>query len=160
MCKFINAKLLKQSVSLHHLSLTLLAALIISVAPMDAPLNAEPDTSRIVSIGGAVTEIIHALGAQDRIVAVDTTSQFPVAAKQKPNVGYMRALSPEGVLSMKPSLIVAIEGSGPADALKVLEAASVPLVMIPNEYTIKGVVEKIRAVAKIVNRTEIGRAHV
>lgn len=144
-----------QTPSRPHLALLSLIALIMT-ATMPLTAKAGQDTSRIVSIGGAVTEIIHALGALDHIVAVDTTSQFPEAARQKPKVGYMRALSPEGVLSMKPSLIVAIEGSGPADALKVLKAASVPLIMVPNDYTIKGVIEKIRTIAKIVDRTQQG----
>src|SRR3954469_10154742 len=47
--------------------------------------------NRIVSIGGAITEILYALGAEDRIVAVDTTSLYPPKAMiDKPNVGYMR----------------------------------------------------------------------
>ena len=51
---------------------------------------------RVVSIGGAVTEILYDLGLEDRIVAVDTTSTAPARAlAQKPNVGYMRALSAE-----------------------------------------------------------------
>ena len=58
------------------------------------------DTSRIVSIGGAVTEVLYALGLADKIVAVDSTSTFPEATKQKANVGYMRALAPEGVLAL------------------------------------------------------------
>lgn len=57
------------------------------------------DTSRIVAIGGDVTEILYALKADAKIAAVDSTSQFPVQAlKEKPNVGYMRALSAERVV--------------------------------------------------------------
>src|SRR5690606_16447283 len=64
-----------------------------------------PDASRIVAVGGSITEILYALGRQDRVVAVDSTSAYPPAALQdKPNVGYMRALSPEGVLGLNPSL--------------------------------------------------------
>ena len=60
-----------------------------------------PDASRIVSIGGAVTEILYALGQDKRVVAIDITSLYPVTAlKEKPNVGYLRQLSPEGVLGL------------------------------------------------------------
>jgi iron complex transport system ATP-binding protein len=60
------------------------------------------NSSRIVSIGGAVTEILYALGLEDRIVAVDTTSVYPERAlAEKPNVGYMRQLSPEGTVRLK-----------------------------------------------------------
>ena len=70
--------------------------------------------SRIVSIGGAITEILYALGLEQRVVAVDTTSLFPdTALRDKPNVGYMRQLSAEGVLGLNPSLVLAMQGSGP-----------------------------------------------
>lgn len=106
------------------------------------------DISRIVSIGGAITEIRYALGRADLIVGVDSTSMHPVEAlKTKPNVGYFRQLSPEGVLSLAPSLILASEGSGPRETVSVLEAAEIPFVRIPDSYDGKGIVEKIRIVA-------------
>lgn len=106
------------------------------------------DTSRIVSIGGAVTEILYALGLSDRIIAADSTSTFPEAATKKPNVGYMRTLAPEGVLKVSPSLIFAIEGSGPPDAIEILERASVPFVLVPEAKDAEGVAKKIRFIAE------------
>lgn len=114
------------------------------------------DTARIVSIGGAVTEILDALGMADKIVAVDTTSTYPAAMTDKPDVGYMRALAAEGILALSPTLIVAIEGAGPPDVLDVLEAASVPFVNIPDTPTADGIVAKIRAVADAVGAGEKG----
>lgn len=103
---------------------------------------------RIVSIGGAVTEILYALGLQDRIVGVDTTSLYPQSAlSEKPNVGYMRQLSPEGVLGLDPKLILAVEGSGPKETLDVLESAKVPLISVPESFTEEGLVRKINLVA-------------
>ncbi len=103
---------------------------------------------RIVSIGGAVTEILYALGLQDRIVGVDTTSLYPQSTlSEKPNVGYMRQLSAEGVLGLDPKLILAIEGSGPKETLDVLESAKVPLISVPESYTEDGLVRKISLVA-------------
>ena len=66
---------------------------------------------RIVSLGGAATEILYALGCGDRIVAVDVTSRYPAATREKPNVGYYRSLSAEGVLALNPDLIVATDGA-------------------------------------------------
>ena len=112
----------------------------------------EARTDRLVSIGGAVTEILYDLGLEDRIVGVDTTSLFPEEAlKQKPNVGYMRALSAEGVLSLKPSLVVAVEGSGPPDALALVREAGLSLAMVPDEQTPEGVLKKIAAIGKLVH---------
>jgi iron complex transport system substrate-binding protein len=107
------------------------------------------DANRIVSVGGAITEILYALGLEQRVIAVDTTSLFPPRAlAEKPNVGYMRKLSPEGVLGLGPSLVLAAEGSGPKETIAVLESASVPFVQVPDRFSGEGVVEKIRLIAQ------------
>ena len=106
------------------------------------------DASRIVSVGGAVTEILYALGLESRVVAVDTTSVFPKhALRDKPNVGYMRQLSPEGVLGLGPSLVLAAEGAGPKETIAVIEASKTPLVNVPDRFTGDGILEKIRLIA-------------
>lgn len=109
-----------------------------------------PQSERIVAAGGAVTEILYALGLQDRIVGVDTTSLFPEAAlKDKPNVGYVRALSAEGVLSLKPTLVVTIPNAGPPDILKLVGEAGVRIVQTLDDPSADGVVAKVREVGKL-----------
>ena len=116
------------------------------------------DVSRIVTIGGAVTEIAYALGFGERVIAVDITSTYPVSVKSKPSIGYMRALSPEGVLALAPKVILAIEGSGPKDAVEVLSRASVPFVIVPEGYDETGVLRKVRFVAQALGVPEKGEA--
>jgi iron complex transport system substrate-binding protein len=123
------------------------------------------DTGRIVSVGGAVTEILYALGADKKIVGVDATSLYPSSAmKEKPNVGYMRQLSAEGVLGLRPSLIVAIAGSGPPETMAVLEAAKMPLVVVPDSYSEAGIVDKINLIGRAIGaearaRCLVARVH-
>lgn len=69
------------------------------------------DTSRLVSVGGAITEIVYALGEESRLVGRDSTSVYPEAALKLPNVGYMRQLAPEGVIATNPTAVIAVEGS-------------------------------------------------
>lgn len=115
------------------------------------------DSSRIVSIGGAITEILYALGLEQRVVAIDSTSFHPPQAlKEKPNVGYMRALSPEGVLGLNPSLILATEDAGPKEALAVLRAAGIPFVLVPDKYSGKSIIEKIEIVSAATGASERG----
>ncbi|MBR0754227.1 hemin ABC transporter substrate-binding protein [Bradyrhizobium jicamae] len=103
--------------------------------------------SRIVSIGGAITEILYAFGFEDRIAGVDATSLYPPAARRdKPDVGYMRQLSAEGVLGLNPSLVLAVQGSGPKETMDVLDTAKVPLVLVPDTYSEAGLIEKIKLV--------------
>jgi iron complex transport system substrate-binding protein len=106
------------------------------------------DSSKIVTIGGAVTEIVYALGEENRIIGRDSTSVFPPEALQKPDIGYMRALSAEGVLALGPTAILAIDGSGPVEAIDVLKKAGTPFVQIPDVFTADGIVAKINAVGK------------
>lgn len=108
------------------------------------------DTSRLVSVGGDVTEIIYALGEEGRLIARDTTSMYPEAAMKLPDVGYMRALSPEGILAMNPTAIIAVEGSGPPEALNVLKGASVPFETVPNTYDRDGILKKIDRVGSLL----------
>ncbi|MBK1637047.1 heme/hemin ABC transporter substrate-binding protein [Rhodovulum adriaticum] len=121
-----------------------------------AALPAQAD--RVLSVGGSVTEIVYALGAGDRLVARDTTSTFPQAARDLPDVGYVRRLSPEGVLSVRPDLIIAEEGAGPPETIELLEAAAIPFVEIPDGYDGAAVLAKIAAVAKALEMPEQGAA--
>jgi iron complex transport system substrate-binding protein len=109
------------------------------------------DASRILSVGGDVTEIVYALGAGPRVVGVDSTSQFPPQAlKEKRSVGYMRALSSEGVISVDATLILASERAGPPEVVKTLKATSVPYVEIPDQHSAAGIAAKVRLIALAV----------
>ncbi|GAA0777430.1 hemin ABC transporter substrate-binding protein [Roseibium denhamense] len=112
------------------------------------PLWAGEDALRVVAVGGSVTEIVYALGEEDRLVARDTTSVFPEEAQDLPDVGYIRALSPEGVLSVDPDLVLMLDGSGPQEAVDVLKKTGLPIADIPNSFTPEGIVEKVRAVGE------------
>ncbi len=132
--------------------LTLLAAL-------GATGRVSAETPRIISLGGSITEILYALHLDDRIAGVDSTSLYPPSAlKEKPSVGYVRALSAEGVLSLKPSLVLAIEGAGPPDALNLIRQAGAPLEMIPDDPTPEGVRRKIEILGKLLDANDAAAA--
>ena len=104
-----------------------------------------------------ITEILYALGLEQRVVAIDSTSFYPPhALREKPNVGYMRALSPEGVLGLNPSVILATEDAGPKEAIAVLRAAGVPFVLVPDKHTGKSILEKIEIVSAAAGNPERG----
>ncbi|MBZ9845540.1 hemin ABC transporter substrate-binding protein [Mesorhizobium sp. CA5] len=128
--------------------LGVLLAVALQPAKADEGMTVFSDSSRIASIGGSITEIVYALGEEGRLVARDSTSSYPEAAAKLPDVGYMRALSPEGVLSVNPTGILALQGSGPKEAVDVLKKSSVPFVEVPDHYNHEGILEKIRVVGK------------
>lgn len=127
----------------HLLAATLAAFTSPILAAEPAPL---PDASRLVAIGGSLLEIVYALGEQDKLVGRDSTGLYPPEAAALPDVGYMRALSPEGVLSVNPSALIVVEGSGPPEALDVLSKGSLPYVTVPDSYSHEGVLTKVRYV--------------
>lgn len=96
-------------------------------------------------------QVHYALGEESRLIARDTTGTYPPEAEKLADVGYMRQLSPEGVLSINPSAILMLEGSGPPETIEVLQKASVPVVMVPDGMSHQGVLEKIRIVGNALN---------
>jgi len=134
-------------------TMTSLAAALSAAVFLAAPISAQElhkfaDTTRLVSIGGSLTEIFYELGAEGTLVARDQTALYPEAALTLPDVGYMRALAPEGVLSVNPTGLLVIEGSGPPEALEVLANAGVEYQTVPEGYSAEGVVIKVRAVGE------------
>ncbi len=114
--------------------------------------------ARIVTLGGDVTEIVFALGQQSRIVCDDQTSLYPEAASRLPQVGYLRTLAAEGVLSCKPDLILASEDAGPPAAMTQLGATGIPIVHVPNAHSAEGVTAKIATVADALGVPDRGKA--
>lgn len=107
------------------------------------------DARRIVSVAGALTEIVHALGAADRLVGVDTTSLHPEAlVRDLPKVGYQRALSAEGLLSLRPSLVLATEEAGPPAVLDHLAQAGVTVLRISSHADAGLVPARVRTVGR------------
>jgi iron complex transport system substrate-binding protein len=128
------------------------AAALALAAFVASPARARQKTPRIVSVGSALTEVFYALGAESLLVGVDTTSLYPPQAKSLPQVGYMRALSAEGVLSLKPTLIMATTGAGPASTLDQLKATGIEVVILPDRYDYDSVIKKIEAVGKATGK--------
>ncbi len=120
--------------------------------------SARADKERIVSIGGSVTEIVYALGAEGRLVAVDNTSLYPEGATELPDVGYMRRLSAEPILALEPDHILVIADAGPEPVLDQLREAGVEITIIDDEPSPEGIVDKIEKVANALDLTEKGKA--
>lgn len=131
-----------------------IAALLMALATGPARAGGTGE-ERIVAVGGAVTEIIAALGAQGRIVAADTSSLYPAdILGSRPNVGYMRALSAEGVLSVAPTRVIAAEGAGPPDTLRLLREAGVRVDMVSDTTGVTAIGPRIRHVGALLGLGE------
>ena len=151
---------MKRVIARRRALLTGFGCAVITALPLisGAALAEDVKAKRVLAIGGAVTEIVYALGEQDRLVGRDSTSTYPPEATALPDVGYIRALSPEGVLSVKPDLILARENNGPREAVEVLKSTGVRWVDVPDEFTLEGIDENITIIARELGVVEKGEA--
>jgi iron complex transport system substrate-binding protein len=111
---------------------------------------------RIVSVGGSLTETVYALGAEAELVGVDTTSIYPPQAAQLPRVGYLRQLSAEGVLSLRPTLVVAAASVGPPAVVRQLQAARLGFELFDTDHRLDGVLAMARRLGGVLGRAEAG----
>lgn len=119
--------------------LALCAALVASTQAMAAELP-----QRWVSAGGALSEWISALGGESRLVGVDTTSQHPESLKALPSIGYQRQLSAEGILSLRPDVLVGTEEMGPPPVLAQIRKAGVRVELFSSDARLAAVDDNLK----------------
>lgn len=108
---------------------------------------------RMVVISKQYNEIIWELGAQQNVVGVDLSSIYPPEIKKLPTVGYHRALSTEGILSLKPDLIVHDNSVGPESVMQQMEALKIPSKSFTKDSgTIEGTKRLVREMGAYFNR--------
>lgn len=125
--------------------LALCASLVLSTQALAAELP-----QRWVSAGGALSEWITALGGEARLVGVDTTSQHPASLKALPSVGYQRQLSAEGILSLRPDVLVGTEEMGPPPVLTQIRKAGVRVELFSSKAELPAVDENLRHLGQLL----------
>lgn len=111
---------------------------------------------RIITLGGDITEIIFALNEGKQVIARDSTSRQPDLVLKLPDVGYMRMLNAEGILSLYPTLILASE-QGKADlVLKQIQQTGVKIIKVTGTPSLAAIPEKIRTIAKAIQQPQKG----
>ncbi|HZZ10053.1 MAG TPA: ABC transporter substrate-binding protein [Paraburkholderia sp.] len=135
-------------------------AMLLAGVPLRAA--AQRTQRRVIVVGGALAEIVYALDAQSNprgvLVATDTTCTFPAAANALPKVGYQRALSAEGLLSLRPDLILASSEAGPPNVISQVKQAGVDVVTFAERHDVDSVREKIAGIARTLDAGDAGRA--
>jgi len=135
---------------------------VIYVLTAEATENTAPSpvikkkSQRIISLGGDITEIIYALDAEKQLVGVDTSSLWPESVKSLPQVGYFRALSAEGLISLSPDMLIMSDAAGPESVLEQVESTGISSVKIKTSKTAKGVIDKINQVAIALSKPDAG----
>jgi len=118
---------------------------------VDGILSSITDTTRIVSLNGDLTETIFALGAGDRVVGIDLTTTYPPEAAALPDVGLGRSVNAESVIGLAPTLVLGDEQIAPQSAIDQIRAAGIPVVILPTEVTLDGVMRKFTSMGTILD---------
>ena len=108
------------------------------------------DTSRIVTLNGDLNEIVYALGFGGSVVGNDLSATFPPETLDLPKIGYQRALSAEGILSLGPTLVIGNEEAGPPEVLEQVRNAGIPVVILPDETSLDGAARKVVLVGEVL----------
>lgn len=128
------------------------AWLLLATVCVSAVNAAEPP--RVVTADGAITEIVYRLGLESLLVGVDTTSGYPEQTEALPKIGYLRALPFEGVLALKPDLLITSEQAAPEENLERLARAGVQVEKLPSARTPEAALQRIVTVGELLGVEE------
>lgn len=112
-----------------------------------------PAPQRVVVLGGGLTELAFAIGAGPQVVGTDASSTAPEAAASLPKVGYYRQASAEGILSLRPDLVVAHADTGPPAVLSQLRAAGLPVLVVDGTPSAPALLDRVDLLGAVLDRT-------
>ncbi len=110
---------------------------------------------RIVSLVPSVTELLFALGVEDRVAGVTRFCNYPPRAQAKPKVGGYADPSLEAVAALSPDLVFAAADATKPALVRRLEALGIP-VFVVYPRTLEGTVEMIRQVGRVADAADAG----
>ena len=112
------------------------------------------DSSRIVAAGGSIAEMLYSLDAGNLLVAVDSTANYLPETADLPSIGYVRNLSAEGILALKPSLILGEHDMGPVEVLNQISSVEVEVKRIEERHSTQGIIDKFVCIARILGKED------
>lgn len=107
---------------------------------------------RWVSAGGAFSEWVVALGGESKLVGVDSTSQYPRSLHNLPGVGYQRQLAAEGILALRPDILVGSNEMGPPPVLEQLKAAGVRIELLSAKADVPALQQNLTTLGQLLGK--------
>lgn len=124
----------------------------------EAPLPQDYDLTRIVVLGGPATELVYAFGLGDNVVGTDQSSLWPAEIHEKPRLGFYRQASAEGILSLDPTVIVALDEFGPESVVQQIESAGVPIIILDEVDTLEEAEARVEEFGQHVGMSDSAQA--
>lgn len=132
-------------------SLLALAASLLSCSWLMA---AESLPQRWISSGGSLSEWVVALGGESRLVGVDSTSQHPESLRALPSIGYQRQLAAEGMLTLRPDMLIGSEEMGPPPVLAQLRGAGVLVEMLSSKADLSSLQASLQRIGTLLGKPQ------
>ncbi|MNM71805.1 Hemin-binding periplasmic protein HmuT precursor [compost metagenome] len=107
---------------------------------------------RWVSAGGAFSEWVVALGGESKLVGVDSTSQYPRSLHSLPGIGYQRALAAEGILALRPDILVGSSEMGPPPVLEQLKASGVRIELLSAKADVPALQQNLTTLGQLLGQ--------
>lgn len=113
------------------------------------------EAHKIVSLNGAVTEIVAALGHEKEIVGIDVTSTYPETIKTTAkDLGHVRSITIESIIALKPTVIIGTEKDMSSELAEKIKGAGIEAHILKQEFTPEGTKKLIADVAGILKNTD------
>ncbi len=115
-------------------------------------IEVEKNQEKIVSLNGAISEIICELGRGDEIVGVDVASTFPEWLTDSATVlGHANTLTVEGILNLQPTVVMTTVGSLKPEIESAIKNAGIELIAFNQEFSVEGTKSLVLEVAEFLN---------
>ncbi|MEM1022988.1 MAG: ABC transporter substrate-binding protein [Myxococcota bacterium] len=113
---------------------------------------------RLVTLGGAVTDIVAHLGQGEKIVGIDSTSTTVELPGEPKELGFFRRVAPSGVLSLRPTHVLAVDETGPKELFDLLAKAKVKVTRVGSPTSVDGAQARIMKIAQALGVEAKGKA--
>jgi iron complex transport system substrate-binding protein len=120
---------------------------------MGREIRVPDDPKRIVALAPSITEIIFALGQQDRLKGITQYSNYPAEASTLPKVGSYVRLDLERIVALNPDLCIAIKDGNPKAIIDRLESLDIPVFAV-NPHNLDSMLETIQKIGGILNASQ------
>jgi iron complex transport system substrate-binding protein len=121
----------------------------------ETPVETKTEAHKIVSLNGAVTEIVAALGHEKEIIGVDVTSTFPETIKTTAkDLGHVRSISIESIIALKPTVILATEKDMSPELAEKIKSAGIEAHIFKQDFTAEGSKKLIADVAGVLKHAD------
>ncbi|WXL27019.1 ABC transporter substrate-binding protein [Ectopseudomonas mendocina] len=137
-------------------ALNAVIAVCASVMLATAALADEPLPQRWITAGGSLSEWVVELGGERHLVGVDSTSRHPASLTKLPSVGYQRQLAAEGILALRPDVVLGTEEMGPPPVLAQLRSAGVKVQSLSSQPELNSLHANLQYVGELLG--DKGRA--